>query len=522
MNPIRLADLAERRATFHSILFEHPDDRDEERREPPTCFADLNLDQIVDTVTAAKEEYDLKPFFYAPLSAIEAIEYRHEVMRDLEDSALFQSIQSFSQRMRAVREHLAKADKLYYKLQKDALFLDGVERYGEAVARLAADLTHADVNSRGFLAFRNYLRIYLESSDFRSLRTETQAIKHELSAIRYCVLINGDTVKVRKYDGEIDYSADVIEMFERFKQGAVKDYTVKFPSQLEMNHIEAQILEFVAQLYFEVFHSLDQFCAAHRDFRDEGVRMFDREIQFYVAYLEYIQKFLGAGLHVCYPRVSKHKRVYDYDGYDFALAQKLIVDKSPVVCNDFDLRDQERIMVVSGPNQGGKTTFARTFGQVHYLGRLGCPVAGREAQTFLFDHLLTHFEREEDIKNLRGKLEDDLVRIDAILSRATPDSVIILNEIFTSTVLNDAVFLSRKVMDTIIDHDLLCVWVTFIDELASASEKTVSMVSTVVPDNPAVRTYKVLRRPADGLAYAISIAEKYRVTYQDLRSRIGS
>jgi DNA mismatch repair protein MutS len=511
-----------REPTFHSILFERPENRGEERREPPAFFADLNLDQIVDTITAGKEEYDLRPFFYAPLNTVNAIQYRHQVMQDLEDGALLRCIHSWAQRMRAMRDRLAKADKLYYNRQREALFLDAVACYCDAVTSLAADLAHIDVKSQGFLAFRDYLGSYAESRRFTSLLAETQGIQRDLSAIRYCVLINGDAVTVRKYDGETDYSSDVLDTFERFKQGAVKDYAVKFPTELAMNHIEAQILEFVAQLFPEVFRRLAQFCAAHSDFQDDGIRAFDREIQFYVAYLEYVERFREAGLHVCYPRVSTRKRVYDYEGYDFALAQKLLADKSSVVPNDFDLRDPERILVVSGPNQGGKTTFARTFGQLHYLARLGCPIAGREAQTFLFDNLFTHFEREEDVKNLRGKLEDDLVRIHDILTRATPDSIIIMNEIFTSTALKDAIFLSRKIMETIMGLDLLCVWVTFIDELASVSEKTVSLVSTVVPDNPAVRTYRILRRPADGLAYAISIAEKHRVTYKDLRERLTS
>lgn len=508
--------------SFPSILFRHPDDvAKQRRREPPAFFTDVNLDQIISAITAGKEDYDLTPFFFTPLRDADAIGYRHEVMRDLENPGLFEKLAAFARQMRAMREHVARADKLHYTHQKESWFLDAVEIYCDAVTRLLEALTSAGVKSRGLLAFREYLTGYAESDRFTSLQAETTQLKRDLSTVRYCVLVKDAGFTVRRYESEVDYSVDVEETFAKFKQGAVKDYRVQFSTALEMNHIEAKVLEFVALLNPEVFSGLDTYCERHRGYVDEAIRVFDRELHFYIAYLEWVAIFRRAGLKVCYPRVSStSKETYDYEGFDAALAYQLVRRDSPVVVNDFSLTGAERIIVVSGPNQGGKTTFARTFGQLHYLASLGCPVPGREAQLLLFDAIFTHFERGESLKDLRGKLEDDLVRIRGILDAATSSSVVIINEIFASTTLKDAIVLSTRVMERLMALDVLGVCVTFVDELASLSEKTVSMVSTVVPDNPAQRTYKIVRRPADGLAYALSIAAKYRVTYECLKERL--
>ena len=74
--------------TFHSILFERTEDSiKKETLEAPDFFVDLNLDQIIDAITAGKQEYHLKPLFYTSLNDIDAIEYRHEIMRDLENAS---------------------------------------------------------------------------------------------------------------------------------------------------------------------------------------------------------------------------------------------------------------------------------------------------------------------------------------------------------------------------------------------------------------------------------------------------
>ena len=506
-----------------SILFDSADEGAVgERREAPECFRDLNLDQIVDTATAGREAYDLLPIFYSSLPSVEAIRYRHEVFRDFENPDAFACITSFSDRMREVRGALAETRKLYYELQRQRQDLDTVGEYCEAVNALARALTLTHLRSRGLIRLRQYLGDYTQSMAFGSLAAETETLQAEFSAIAYTLRIHGKRIEVSRYGGESDYAAQVLETFAKFRQGTVAQAEFTFRSHVAMNHIEEAILDRVARLFPEAFSALARYCERHRDFLDPALTDFERDAQFYLAWIEYLRPLEKGGLRVCYPEVSQDERSSRCsDTYDLALAHRLLAGKEVVVLNDFELRAPERIMVVSGANQGGKTTFARLIGQMHWLAGIGCPIAGWGATLPFVDQVLTHFEREERVETLSGKLEESLQRMRRLLELATPASLLIMNESFDSTTVSDALFLNRQILSRVVRRDMLCVCVTFLDELASLSEKTVSYVATVDSQDPAKRTYRVIRRPAEGLAYAMAIAEKYGLTYARVKERIS-
>lgn len=512
------------RREFRSVLFDGVEaDASLGERPEPDFFGDLNLDQFVAALVARKRPYELAPFFYAPVEDLDTVRFRQEIFADLERPAVRELAAEF-----AGRELVAQYGYRRREMQKDVMdfghyhraraFLNAVVAYCDAVERLAAGLEQAGVRARGLLGLRDYLAGYLDGAAFRSLRDQARGLDQELDQVRYSFLLKGSRITVGPYDEQPDYSAQIGATFERFRQGAVKSY---LPELRDWDTYAAiGVLNLVAKVYPDLFARLDLFCEQHVDYLDHTIAVFDRELQFYLGYLEQIQPLREAGLSFSYPQLSTEDRAERaLDTFDLVLATRRVKDGASVVCNDVRLEGAERILVITGPNNGGKTTLARTIGQLHYLARLGCPIPGRDTRLFACDQIFTRFERREDISTLAGKLQDELDHLRAALQAATPNSLFILNEMFNSTTAQDALFLSREILERISDLDALCVCVTFLDELASLNDKTVSIVGTVDPRDPAIRTYKLVRRPADGRAYARALAEKHGLTYAQLLSR---
>ena len=263
---------------FPSLLSEDgPAPRGAGEQDDDRSFArDLNLDQIVAVIAGDREGRDLiTRVLYTHLRDAGAVRYRQEVFRDLEDPALFDEVQRFADRMGEVRAHLRRLTDAVPLPAGGLVAGRGghLLRRGTVAGRaprLGADQLPRPAGLPGLPGFVCGLgRVHCPG------QRNTRDRKEDLRRVRYCTRIKGGGSRSAVTRMRPTTAPRCCKTFERFKQGAVKDYRIPVPDVAGMNHVAAEILELVARLFPEEFTALDEYCGRHGEFLDEGIRRAD-------------------------------------------------------------------------------------------------------------------------------------------------------------------------------------------------------------------------------------------------------
>lgn len=484
---------------------------------------DLALDGLVDKLVAGAGE-GLREVFATPLRTREAVRFRQAVFADLRDTRLRAILVTFLENMDQVARARSQQRRAHYRVESDIWGAHAAAAYVHTLHSLAAELPAAveavPARSEPLRLLARFVTEHAASPTMQALRRDAERVDRGLAEARYSVLVHGARVTIAPTGHEPDLQAQVLAAFERFRQSDVVGDTRARATGADLDHVQAQILDLVARLFQPLFADA-ALLAATRGIPDATLSSVADQLRFYLAWLDAVAPAEASGLDTDLPEVLVGQAaVHALDTWDIALGLQLVDEKRPVVTNDMELSGDERVLVISGPNQGGKTTFARTFGQLHLLSALGVPVPGRQVRVMLTDQVLTVFEREEVAGDLGGRLGAELARVHALLNALTPTTAVVLNEVFSSTALADARWLARRVLDRLTVAGVPTAMVTFLDELSRLGPATVSVVAGVDPADPAVRTWRLLRQPADGRAYADALAERYGLSAERLARRL--
>jgi hypothetical protein len=194
--------------------------------------------------------------------------------------------------------------------------------------------------------------------------------------------------------------------------------------------------------------------------------MLRTELAFYVGCVNLHERLSRKGEPICFPLpAAAGERRLSFRGlYDVCLA--LGTDRR-VVGNAANA-DRQDLVIVTGANQGGKSTFLRSIGLAQLMMQCGMFAPADVFRSSVRDGLFTHYKREEDAGMKSGKLDEELGRMSDIVDHITPHSMVLFNESFAATNEREGSEIARQILSALSDRGVKVVCVTHLYELAHA------------------------------------------------------
>lgn len=216
------------------------------------------------------------------------------------------------------------------------------------------------------------------------------------------------------------------------------------------------------------------------------------ELGFYIGCLNLRERLLAKAVPVCVPEpVAANESLLHARGlYDLSLTLGMA---DPVVRNDVRA-DNDRLVIITGANRGGKTTFLRSVGLAQLLMQCGAFVPAEKYRAGVCKGIFTHFKRGEDAAMRSGKLDEELTRMSAIVDRLIPGSLVLLNESFASTNEREGSEIARQIVRALLERGVKVMYVTHLFDLAEGFFRA--------PPGPAL-FLRAERRPDGGRTFKL-------------------
>jgi len=221
--------------------------------------------------------------------------------------------------------------------------------------------------------------------------------------------------------------------------------------------------------------------------------MLRNELAFYVGCVNLHEQLVRMGEPASFPEPAVSIECgHSFRGlYDVCLALTM---KRKIVGNDMSA-DGNNIVIITGANEGGKSTFLRSVGLAQLMMQCGMFVPADAFSSGVYDSLFTHFKREEDMTIKSGKLDEELKRMSEIVDRISPNTMLLLNESFAATNEREGSEIARQIICALKEKRVTIFYVTHLYEFALGiyeknAEKTIFLRAERQTDGG--RTYKIL------------------------------
>jgi hypothetical protein len=231
-------------------------------------------------------------------------------------------------------------------------------------------------------------------------------------------------------------------------------------------------------------------------------RMLRSELAFYVGCLNLHERLAGKNEPVCFPvPLPVNQLGLSASGlYDPSLTLHI----GPRVVGNDVAADGTTLLMITGANQGGKSTFLRGVGLAQLMTQCGMFAPAQELRISVCNGVFTHCKREEDAGMEMGKLDEELARMSDIVDQVSPGCVVLCNESFASTNEREGSQIAREVVRALLDRGIRVLFVTHLFDLAHRFHAEAP---------PGTLFLRAERRPGGERTFRITPAEPQPTSY---------
>ena len=456
---------------------------------------DMEIQEIIQ-IMSSRDELIRNVCNYAflnPLTDMESILYRQGIMQDVLDRqdvvlGLYKS----------VTEMQSEIKKHYFGMNSQNLrnvYTSSIEHVSSYILglkelRKISDESKGLFKSEGFVNFFNEIQKELDDKYLRELDLFVQELK---STDVYRI-----SVDFGSHLEGVNYTLRRQKKQSFSLKGFLRSQSIKLKEDDEAGRKDFDYRKDLA------INEASNALARSVDHLDRFFTSLQSELAFYVGALNLVTYLTKIGMPVCIPHpMEKEKFNRSYkDLYDVALAirKRGKVDGNELAANDV------RLYLISGANQGGKTTFLRSLGQAQIMGQLGLIVGASEFNFPIRNHIYTHFKKEED-KNIKsGKLDEELLRMSQLIDHMDKYSLVLFNESFSSTNEREGSRINKDICDALITHDTEVFSVTHLYTFSSSyleNDKVMFLLAERKEDGS--RTHHLVKGVPEKTAYGIDL-----------------
>ena len=304
------------------------------------------------------------------------------------------------------------------------------------------------------------------------------------------------------------------------------------------NDLEAPLFRELKEINSEYISHLDRAIRAYFKKSTEDILTFESQMSFYIGAKRIIDAVRARGLDMCRPKYLKmeERRLNAKGVFDLSFYTQMVSSdpmgslKDKIITNDCTMDDNGRFFVLTGANNGGKTTYTRAIGIIQVMAQAGIYVPCSSCEISPVDFIYTHFPKEEEVGLNTSRFTQECKQFKVTVDNATRYSMLLLNESIQSTTPTECVFIATELTKIFRCIGVRGVYATHLLELAKnldklnaeveGDTKLVSIVTTVDTTADKKRLYRIVKSAPQEFGYAQTIYKKFGVSFEEVQKRM--